>query len=115
MRVRWRSVGLITALVLVAVAGVRLYYGPLRTLEPMGRCIKGAIDLNNPIPFVQPRFGGSVLGIASSGGGSRATYLSAAVLREIRRGGSALMLGAPADAKQSLLDQVDVMSSVSGS
>lgn len=111
----WRSTALLTALVLVAVAGVRLYYGPLRTLEPMGRCVKGAIDLNNPVPFAQPRFGGTVVGIASSGGGSRATYLSAAVLREIRRGGAALMLSASSDAKQSLLDQVDVMSSVSGS
>ena len=115
MMLRWRSAALFTALVLVAVAGVRLYYGPLRTLEPMGRCIKGAIDLNNPVPFAQPRFGGTVVGIASSGGGSRATYLSAAVLREIRRGGAALMLGASSDAKHSLLDQVDVMSSVSGS
>jgi predicted acylesterase/phospholipase RssA len=115
MMLSWRSAALLMALVLVAVAGVRLYYGPLRTLEPMGRCIKGAIDLNNPVPFAQPRFGGTVVGIASSGGGSRATYLSAAVLREIRRGGSALMLGASPDANQNLLDQVDVMSSVSGS
>src|SRR5262249_61568251 len=89
--------------------------GPLRTLEPMGRCVKGAIDLNNPVPFAQPRFGGTVVGIASSGGGSRATYLSAAVLREIRRGGAAPMLSASSDAKQSLPDQVDGMSSVSGS
>src|SRR5947209_19789605 len=104
MMLRWRSAALLTALVLVAVAGVRLYYGPLRTLEPMGRCIKGAIDLNNPIPFAQPRFGRTILGIASSGGGSRATYLSAAVLREIRRAGSALMLAGSTDAKLSLLD-----------
>jgi len=115
MKLHSRSVALLTALALVTVAGVRLYYGPLRTLEPMGRCIKGAIDLNNPVPFAQPRFGGAVLGIASSGGGSRSAYLSAAVLREIRRSGSALMLGGPTDPKQSLLDQVDVMSSVSGS
>jgi hypothetical protein len=94
---RWRSAALLTALVLVALASVRLYYGPLRTLEPMGRCIKGAIDLNNPVPFAQPRFGGTVVGIASSGGASRAAYLSAAVLREIRRSGATLMLGASSD------------------
>ncbi|HJU30326.1 MAG TPA: patatin-like phospholipase family protein [Hyphomicrobiaceae bacterium] len=113
-RVRWRLAALLASLLIALVGGARLYYGPIRTLEPVGRCITAGIDLNNPVPFAQPRFSGSVLGIASSGGGSRAAYLSAAVLREVRRAGPALMLGGLPDSNRSLLDQIDVMSSVSG-
>jgi len=114
MKVSWRSVALLTALGLVLVGGARIYWGPIHTFDPMGRCLKGAIDLNRPVPFTKVRFGGTVLGVASSGGGSRAAYLSAAVLREIRRGGPALMLGQSTHPRQSLLDQIDAMSSVSG-
>ena len=89
MKVTWRSVALLATLGLVVIAGARLYWGPIHTLEPMGRCLKGNIDLNNPVPFTQAHFGGTTLGIATSGGGSRAAYLTAAVLREIRREGAA--------------------------
>ena len=116
MQVRWRSTALLVAAALGTVTCFRLYNGPVRTLEPIGRCIKGAINLDNPVPFTQARFSGSVLGVAVSGGGSRAAYLSAAVLREIRSGGPELMLEgrSPTDSNLNLLDQVDVVSSVSG-
>ena len=106
-----RFVALSTAVGLAA--GARSYWGPIHTLEPMGHCLKGAIDLDNPVPFTQASLGGTIVGIAASGGGSRAAYLSAAVLREIRRGGAALILGQSTEPPQSLLDQIDAMSSVS--
>jgi len=83
--------------------------------KPIGACIKGAIDLDDPKPFASAEFGGLVIGIASSGGGSRAAYLTAAVLREMRRlpqiGGDSSNQN---PLKKSLLDQIDVVSSVSG-
>jgi NTE family protein len=114
MKASLRSAALLAVLVLVVIAGARTYWGPIRTLEPMGTCMKGDIDLNDPIPFKQARFGGTVVGVAASGGGSRAAYLSAAILREIRRGGPALLIGPTTEPRQSLLDQIDAMSSVSG-
>lgn len=115
MRFPWRSVAFAAVLAVVAAAGVRLYLGPVHNQAPIGACIAGGIDLNNPVPFKRVRFGGTVVGLAGSGGGSRAAYLQAAVLREIRRGGATLRLGAPTNgAGNSLLDQIDAISAVSG-
>jgi predicted acylesterase/phospholipase RssA len=114
MRVGWRSAAALLAVGVIAVTGARLYLGPMRTLEPMGVCLKGDINLDDPKPFVAADYGGLVVGIATSGGGSRAAYLTAAVLREIRRKGAHMLLGDDSKAR-SLLDQVSAVSSVSGS
>jgi predicted acylesterase/phospholipase RssA len=54
-----------------------------------------------------------VVGLAASGGGSRAAYLAAAILQEMRRSGLRIDGGSPADAR-SLIDQLDLVSAVSG-
>lgn len=104
----------LAALVVVGAVATRVYWGPFRTLGPIGRCLEDGIDLNDPKPFSRARFGGTVVGLAASGGGSRAAYFEAAILREIRRAGSALSLGQSRDRGHSLLDQIDAISSVSG-
>lgn len=114
MRIRWRSLTLFAMIALIGIVASRLYFGPLRYLGPIGRCIDGGIDLNNPIPFSRARFGGTVVGLAASGGGSRAAYLEAAILREIRRAGPRLQIGRPSSEPRSLLDQIDAISAVSG-
>jgi predicted acylesterase/phospholipase RssA len=112
VRLRWRRTMLIAVLAAASLAAGRMYFGPIRERGPVGTCIEGAIDLNNPAPFAEARFSGTILGLAASGGGSRAAYLEAAVLREIRAAGSTLHLGLPSG--RSLLDQIDAISSVSG-
>ena len=113
MRKRWRLLIGAVALAAVGVAG-RMAFGPVHTLGPVGRCLAGGIDLNDPAPFTRARFGGSVVGLAASGGGSRAAYFEAAILREIRRAGSTLRLDLSSDREGSLLDQIDAISAVSG-
>ena len=96
----------------IAVLGVRwLRIVPL--YEPIGQCIKGGIDLNDPKPFVQLEPGNTVVGLAASGGGSRAAYLAAAILREMRASSARIDTGATTEAR-SLLDQIDAVSAVSG-
>lgn len=104
----------VAVLVVAGVAAARLYFGPLHDQGPIGQCLTGGINLNDPVPFTRARFAGTVVGLAASGGGSRAAYLQAAVLREIRRGGTALQIGTPSRAGRSLLDQIDAISAVSG-
>jgi predicted acylesterase/phospholipase RssA len=58
--------------------------------------------------------GTTVVGLASSGGGSRAAYLTMAVLREIHRNGLRLNLPSEASTDRDLLDQIDYISAVSG-
>ncbi|AGK56906.1 patatin-like phospholipase family protein [Hyphomicrobium denitrificans 1NES1] len=111
---RLRSYLAAVAVGLVIVGAARAYFGPVHTGVPVGRCLRGDIDLDDPKPFVKTDLPATIVAIAASGGGSRAAYLSAAVLREIRRAGPDLLLG-PADGKaRSLLDQVAAISSVSG-
>jgi predicted acylesterase/phospholipase RssA len=96
----------------VAVLGARwLRIVPL--YEPIGECIKGDIDLNDPKPFVQLEPGVTVVGLAASGGGSRAAYLAAAILREMRASSARIETGATTEAR-SLIDQIDAVSAVSG-
>lgn len=64
--------------------------------------------------FPGPRLGESVLGLAVSGGGSRAAYLAAAILRESHRSHLALAVAEPRVPDADLLDQFDFVSSVSG-
>lgn len=92
----------------------RTYLGPVHTGLPVGRCLQGDIDLDDPKPFIKNDLPENVVAISASGGGSRAAYLAAAVLREIRRAGPALLLGPATEKPRSLLDQVSAISSVSG-
>lgn len=114
MRRSLRNITLLLALCLVAIVGVRTYFGPIQTGKSLGHCLKGAVDLDDPKPFTKADFSGNVVGLAVSGGGSRAAYLAAAILHEIRRAGPVLQLGTPAGRAHSLLDQIDAISSVSG-
>jgi predicted acylesterase/phospholipase RssA len=96
----------------VAVVGVRwLRVVPL--YEPIGQCIKGGTALDDPTPFVRLDPGGTIVGLAASGGGSRAAYLAAAILREMRASSARIETDATLQAR-SLLDQIDAVSAVSG-
>jgi predicted acylesterase/phospholipase RssA len=76
--------------------------------------MNGDIDLYDPKPFTYPPLNKVVVGLASSGGGSRAAYFTAAILREIHRVHSAINIAAEADKDEDLLGQFDMVSSVSG-
>jgi predicted acylesterase/phospholipase RssA len=111
---RLRTYFIMSAIGLGLVIAARAYDGPIRTGLPVGRCLQGDIDLDDPKPFVKNDMTNNVVAIAASGGGSRAAYLTAAVLREIRRAGPALLLSPSTQKPRSLLDQVAAISSVSG-
>ena len=114
MGLRWRRPLLIAMLAVAGVVAGRLTLGPVSTRGPIGTCFKGDVGPDSPGPFARASFGGTVVGLAASGGGSRAAYLEAAILREIRRAGSTLRIGPSPHAGNSLLDQIDVLSTVSG-
>ena len=101
------------AVIVGAAVGIRSFV-PISPGEPAGRCVAGAIDLDRPVPFSKLTLGPTTVAVAVSGGGSRAAYLAAAVLREIRRGRIRLNLQGKGDPEQSLLDQIDLISAVSG-
>src|SRR4026209_1839999 len=101
------------AVIVGAGVGIRILV-PISPGEPIGRCVAGAIDLDRPVPFSKLTLGPTTVAIAVSGGGSRAAYLAAAVLREIRRGRFRLNLQDKGNPDQSLLDQIDLISGVSG-
>jgi hypothetical protein len=111
-----RRAAVVLALLAVIVGagiGIRILV-PISPGEPIGRCVAGAIDLDRPVPFSKLTLGPTTVAIAVSGGGSRAAYLAAAVLREIRRGRVRLNLQDKGNPDQSLLDQIDLISGVSG-
>jgi predicted acylesterase/phospholipase RssA len=81
--------------------------------EPIGQCIKGGVAVDDPRPFERFDPGPTVVGLAASGGGSRAAYLAAAVLREMRASSARIETEATTEAR-SLLDQIDAVSAVSG-
>lgn len=68
----------------------------------------------NPTPFVSVKSSPVMVGLASSGGGSRAAYLTAAVLREIHRSGSRIELPEQFEKEGTLIEQFDFVSAVSG-
>lgn len=78
---------------------------------PIGQCMA---DSPSPARYEALDLSPIAVGLAASGGGSRAAYLTAAVLREIRRTG--LQVPRPTDSPSvaSLLEQIDLISSVSG-
>ena len=71
----------VVGLFLIAAVSFRVLV-PAAGFEPIGSCIDGDIDLNDPKPFAELKPSGAVVALAASGGGSRAAYLTAAVLRE---------------------------------
>jgi predicted acylesterase/phospholipase RssA len=113
-----RIVGVIVLTVaLVAILGFAVRRAVLAvsyTQLSRGTCIAWDVDLKPPAPFSKLELEGTVVGLAASGGGSRAAYLTAAILREIRRSGLSLRAGDPTTLVQSLLDQIDLVSGVSG-
>src|ERR1700723_1352726 len=50
-----------------------------------GVTTKGVVDLDDSKPFIKVRLGKTAFGLSCSGGGSRAAYLAAAIVREIHR------------------------------
>ena len=102
----------VVGLFLIAVVSFRVLV-PAAGFEPIGSCIDGDIDLNDPKPFAELNPSGAVVALAASGGGSRAAYLTAAVLREMRRSGVRVETGEPKNAL-SILGQLDAVSAVSG-
>lgn len=82
--------------------------------KPVGESLKGNLDLNDPIPFSTFQTGNVTVGVAFSGGGSRAAYLAAAVLREIQTSNLRLGISDQPEKETNLLSQIDAMSAVSG-
>ena len=114
MGLRWRRPLLIAMLAVAGVVAGRLTVGPISFRGPIGACFEGDVSPHTPGPFAQASFSGTVVGLAVSGGGSRAAYLEAAILREIRRAGPALRIGPSPHPGNSLLEQIDAISTVSG-
>src|SRR5436309_7921345 len=79
--------GLIVLAIIIAITGFvfRKYTRLGSHYKAIGRRIEGAVDVNNPKPFASFEVGKVTVGLACSGGGSRAAYFSAAVLREMHR------------------------------
>lgn len=114
MGLRWRRPLLIAMLAVAGLVAGRLTVGPISSRGPIGACFKGDMGPDSPGPFAQASFSGTIVGLSASGGGSRAAYLEAAILREIRRAGPALRIGPSPHPGNSLLDQIDAISTVSG-
>jgi len=68
------------------------------------------LSRSHPFPFVTADAGSILVGVSCSGGGSRAAYLTAAILREIRRSGLRIDLGEHSPEQGDLLDQIDFVS-----
>ncbi|TAJ09536.1 MAG: patatin-like phospholipase family protein [Nitrospirae bacterium] len=68
----------------------------------------------DPFPFVVATPRPLSIGLACSGGGSRAAYLTAAILREIQRAELTLPPAGKGDHPSDLLSQIDFVSAVSG-
>ena len=106
-------IGLCT-LVLAVASGCTVWASP-PYYGPVGSRIESIPPFREkPFPFSNPKLGTAVVGWASSGGGSRAAYLNAAILREIHRSGLRIELPGRHTTSASLLDQIDFVSAVSG-
>jgi predicted acylesterase/phospholipase RssA len=106
--VRYSMLLLMTAI--SACLFLALSFAEIAGYKPVGARKPG------PGPFFRhkPQMGSTLIGLACSGGGSRAAYLSAAILEEVHRSKIRLRVFGEADADQDLLDQIDYISSVSG-
>ena len=70
--------------------------------EPIGRQVVRTNSLQVPFTSFQPSQ--TLIGISCSGGGSRAAYFSAAVLREIHRSKIELKIGLKREENKNLLE-----------
>lgn len=94
--------------------GVRNHTELARYEKPVGRCTAASANstrANSPLKARIDRLG---VGLASSGGGSRAAYLTAAILREIHQSDLRINVEALGLRNAQLLDQIGFVSSVSG-
>ncbi len=101
------AIGLVVATILIVRAT-----GVMARYEPIGTCPKTSAE-RHAEPFAELQLGETVVGLAASGGGSRAAYFAAAVLEEIRRSTIRVETAETPEAR-TLLDQLDVVSAVSG-
>jgi len=106
------SVVAVAAILVLGIVAVRRFTGLGTYYKAVGAMIKYGVDLNDPKPFVKLQLGKTAFGLACSGGGSRAAYLTAAILREIHR----THVRADIDNNHTgdLVNQLDIVSSVSG-
>jgi predicted acylesterase/phospholipase RssA len=107
----------------VAVAAIALVFAATLSgcaspprYGPVGSAIKESAGIfrETPAPFRTFDPGVVAVGWSSSGGGSRAAYLNAAILREVARAGLRINLPGIPDDNESLLGQIDYVSAVSG-
>lgn len=82
-----------------------------RIYEPVGKPLRSGRSYDPPVFASNPSL---LIGLACSGGGSRAAYLAAAVLHEICRANLRAESSDSPSREGSLLDQIDFVSSVSG-
>ena len=101
---------LVAPLLVVGIAGCALVR-PWNVYGPVGHQ-KSEVELLEAAP--RSSMGMTVVGLACSGGGSRAAYLTMAVLREIHRDRLRLNLPRESERERDLLDQIDYISGVSG-
>jgi len=106
----------LAVLSIVSLAGITIgtcVHHAIRQYEPVGRCQPEGMAAQSIAEMQLNRH--TALGFAVSGGGSRAAYLAAAVLREIHRGRIKLLFPfEETNNDHDLLDQVDAVSAVSG-
>ena len=93
-----------TAIVLVASCGWNIYHAA-GSRKSLGELLDAA---------PKSGMGITVVGLACSGGGSRAAYLTMAILREVHKQGLRINLPTEVDRDRDILDQIDYVSSVSG-
>ena len=82
--------------------------------SPIGACFSDNPEARKNDQYLPLELDSVALGLAVSGGGSRAAYLAAAVMREMRRSGVRVVTTNTALQEANLLEQIDLISSVSG-
>ncbi len=102
----------VAAILVIVVVAVRKFTGLGNYYKAVGASVRGVVDLNDPKPFVKLRLGRTAFGLSCSGGGSRAAYLTAAIVREIHR--SHIHVDVGNSDSRDLIGQLDLVSSVSG-
>ena len=102
----------VAAILVIVVVAVRRVTGLGNYYKAVGVFVRGGVDLNDPTPFVKLRLGKTAFGLACSGGGSRAAYLTAAIVREIHK--SHIIADVSNGDSRDLIGQLDLVSSVSG-
>lgn len=98
----------------IALAGCS-WLGSGRQYDPIGESASSfPLTRQQPFPFMVAKPRPISIGLACSGGGSRAAYLTAAILQEIHRAGLTIPLAREGEPASGLLSQIDFVSAVSG-